>query len=139
MKKKCNLCHITKELIYFHKNKSNKDGYQRSCISCMKIACNKSRKKKQKHYTEISKKRRQHNADRFKQWKEEKGCYFCNEKTSVCLELHHFDSNKEYNVGDLTKYSFEFIMKEAEKCIVVCANCHRKLHYGFIEYEPDKC
>src|ERR1700722_16531065 len=33
--KKCNKCHVLKELIYFHKNSSNKkDGHENRCKDC---------------------------------------------------------------------------------------------------------
>ena len=38
--------------------------------------------------------------------------------------------NKEYNISDLIKSQcLNKIKTELKKCIVLCANCHRKVHY----------
>ena len=45
-------------------------------------------------------------------------------------ELHHVDpSDKEHSLGRiLHAKNWERIEKEAAKCILLCANCHRTLH-----------
>lgn len=51
------------------------------------------------------------------------------------LELHHLeDSQKEFGLSTkgLTR-SWEKIKKEADKCILVCANCHREIHGGYTQ------
>ena len=50
-------------------------------------------------------------------------------KCKEALDLHHKDPNKkEYQPNKLINYSYKKIKKELEKCIVLCANCHRELH-----------
>lgn len=47
------------------------------------------------------------------------------------LEFHHTDPNqKDFNPsnGGVTR-SYEFMKKEVDKCMLVCANCHREIHY----------
>lgn len=58
-------------------------------------------------------------------------CSACDESHPACLDFHHIDGTKEINVsGAYTKgWSFDRIMKEISKCKVLCANCHRKIHY----------
>jgi len=60
-------------------------------------------------------------------------CLQCGENHIGCLEFHHPDpSVKEGNPSSLICQSgrtFERVKKELEKCIVLCANCHRKLHW----------
>jgi hypothetical protein len=57
-------------------------------------------------------------------------CSKCGEKDRVCLDFHHLDpTSKDYNVSWLLRYgSKKKIIAEVQKCIVLCANCHRKLH-----------
>ncbi|PIR43834.1 hypothetical protein COV24_00720 [candidate division WWE3 bacterium CG10_big_fil_rev_8_21_14_0_10_32_10] len=46
------------------------------------------------------------------------------------LEFHHRDpSNKEFNLGlqGMTR-SWARVKKEADKCMLVCSNCHREIH-----------
>lgn len=44
-----------------------------------------------------------------------------------------FPNEKEYGVAQMARrYSIDAIKREIAKCIVVCANCHRKVHAGKI-------
>lgn len=45
------------------------------------------------------------------------------------LNFHHHNSNKFANVGNMIKqYGWKRILKEINKCIVICFNCHMELH-----------
>lgn len=64
----------------------------------------------------------------------ETGCYFCPEKYYACLDFHHL-RDKVDTIGNMTKqkqYTLEDVQAEIKKCIVICSNCHRKLHNGII-------
>ena len=51
-------------------------------------------------------------------------------KCLAALDFHHAKNNKEGNIHDFIKNeSREKLLKEAKKCILLCANCHRELHY----------
>ena len=68
--------------------------------------------------------------------KAKKGCKYCQEKNIVCLIFHHRNgSKKEGTVGTFIARgrSDEVILKEIEKCDIVCANCHMKIHAGQIK------
>jgi len=58
-------------------------------------------------------------------------CARCKENHIACMDFHHIDpSEKEYEVSALVSSKmFTKAYKEVKKCIVLCANCHRKLHY----------
>jgi len=46
------------------------------------------------------------------------------------LEFHHFDNKaKDFGLSEkgVTR-SWEKIRQELDKCILVCANCHREIH-----------
>ena len=49
------------------------------------------------------------------------------------LDLHHKDSSgKDFGIssGGLTR-SWEKVRAEADKCVLLCANCHREIHAGY--------
>lgn len=58
-------------------------------------------------------------------------CQICGyNKCQDALEFHHLDpSKKDYNISGGTK-SFNTLKSEVDKCILVCANCHREIHSG---------
>ncbi|MGB1713569.1 MAG: hypothetical protein ACPHEO_04100 [Flavobacteriaceae bacterium] len=49
--------------------------------------------------------------------------------STAVLNFHHHNSDKLENVGNMIKrYGWNTILKEIEKCIVICFNCHMELH-----------
>lgn len=61
------------------------------------------------------------------------GCCVCGEKEKCCLQLHHTNpETKEYEfsklmaTGTITNFKREF----DKGAVVVCANCHFKIHAG---------
>jgi predicted HNH restriction endonuclease len=89
-----------------------------------------------RYYEKNKEKIYQQKMGRRKRLKEE-AVKIAGEKCKVCgynkcisaLEFHHNQSNKEGNVSTLLKNgSRQKLLKEAEKCILLCANCHRELH-----------
>lgn len=58
----------------------------------------------------------------------EQGCIICGEKDIACLDFHHIKS-KDFTIAANRYCSIETMKNEISKCIVVCSNCHRKIHY----------
>jgi len=47
----------------------------------------------------------------------------------AALQFHHKDSTeKEFAIGNAANKSWDFIKKEMQKCILLCANCHMIEH-----------
>jgi len=68
----------------------------------------------------------------FESYKSNLCCSKCSENHSATLDFHHkLGKNKEMDIAKMVYegYSIERIKKELKKCIVLCANCHRKEHY----------
>ena len=62
-------------------------------------------------------------------------CQCCGyNKCTQALEFHHIDpSQKDFGLGakGYTR-SWDKNKEELDKCVLVCANCHREIHYGII-------
>lgn len=68
----------------------------------------------------------------FKEYKSSLRCSVCTENDVACMDFHHTDpSKKEFSIAIAlaSGFSKERILKEIEKTVVLCANCHRKFHY----------
>ena len=52
------------------------------------------------------------------------------EKCIAALEFHHVEpQHKDFSISkDGSTRSWEKIKNEIDKCILVCANCHREIH-----------
>lgn len=62
-------------------------------------------------------------------------CQVCGyKKYQGALDLHHIDpKQKEFNISKKGhSRSWERVKKEIDKCILVCANCHREVEAGII-------
>ena len=62
-------------------------------------------------------------------------CIICGYNKCVgALVFHHMDgTEKEFGIAkDGFTLSFENMLVEAKKCILVCANCHSEIHDGMI-------
>ena len=63
-------------------------------------------------------------------------CCFCSyNRCSSALDFHHVDeSSKEFGLSQsgMTR-SWEKTRSELNKCILVCANCHREIHAGLLQ------
>ena len=128
MVKLCRWCEQEKDESCFAKNKAKKDGLQAYCRSCKK-------EMDSKYYSsnkdlQLRRVNEKYHAD--KTWvdsiKEKSGCVVCGEKDAACLDFHHC-AGKDYAISSMLRsYSRESILLEIAKCVVICANCHRKLH-----------
>ena len=73
--------------------------------------------------------------ERRKQFRLERGgkCSICGyDKCLEALDFHHLDASKRefgFSRAISKNYSDERINKELDRCILVCANCHREIHY----------
>lgn len=60
-------------------------------------------------------------------------CALCGyDKNVYALDMHHIDpKEKDFNIADTNKYhTWEELSTEMQKCILLCANCHREVHYS---------
>ena len=55
----------------------------------------------------------------------------CGENHPSCIVFHHKDGDKEMDISMAINYGWGIkrILSEIGKCVIMCSNCHRKLHY----------
>jgi hypothetical protein len=63
--------------------------------------------------------------------KENNVCAKCGDARDYVLEFHHTNKSlKENNISILVKgCSMKKLKEEIIKCILICANCHKEIHY----------
>ena len=64
------------------------------------------------------------------EYKQNHPCKKCGCNKFYLIDFHHINpQEKEYTISDNTHAKFETLLKEIEKCIPLCANCHREFHW----------
>ncbi len=68
-------------------------------------------------------------------------CQICGyDKCVEALEFHHLDpTQKEYSFAKLRArpQGIEVIKEELKKCILLCSNCHKEVHYNGLDIPSD--
>lgn len=93
------------------------------------------------YYTENKEKFRKHNktnkrrnAEYIQEAKRDGKCVRCGWNDHPCaLDFHHIDpANKITEIANMIRggSSIQKIQEEMNKCVLVCANCHRILHHN---------
>jgi hypothetical protein len=59
-------------------------------------------------------------------------CAVCGyDRCPVALDFHHIRGKKEFSVGDIGySRSWKKLKQELDKCVLLCANCHREVEAG---------
>jgi hypothetical protein len=136
----CTICKIPKPFEEFSPRKSAKDGLYSRCKTCHRKEVRDGYQKDPKSKLEDCKKCRQILLDITDVIKAERGCKACKkENDPVCLDFHHLDpTKKDLSIAKLvSNKSKQRMLDEIKKCVVVCANCHRKIHAGKIILPTD--
>lgn len=130
----CSKCKDEKELEQFDKNKKQIDGHSKLCKIC-------SREQSKKSYFRTSGKRNKYLIERRRKiakdfeknlWEIKAKCIKCGFDHVAALDFHHRDPGQKIDtIGNLkwAGVSKETFQKELDKCDIICANCHRILHW----------
>lgn len=129
----CTKCGQEKPLTEFNFKNKSKGVYQSQCRSCKNEQARQLYQTKYKErylprLKENKKKHRKQIHNLLEQIKS-KGCCICGETDTCCLDFHHL-YDKDFQISYGQDVSFERLFTELEKCILVCSNCHRKIHAG---------
>jgi hypothetical protein len=142
--KSCSICKESKPTAAFSRRKKNDQRLRSLCNAC-------HRKDLVARYLNNPEPQRQKSRERDKTEvrervrlietiRSESGCVVCGEMESCVLDFHHLVGNSKGREGGIpvaraAGKSWKALYQELAKCIVVCANCHRKIHAGMIVLE----
>ena len=128
----CSKCDSVKGKDQFRAKLSSRTGLQSWCRSCEDAGkgkwyrehmavCKARTTKRWKHARRIAQ-------VCVREYLKSHACVDCGESDLVVLDFDHVRGKKEYNVGEMLARGMlpAAIMEEIEKCVVRCANCHRR-------------
>ena len=66
-------------------------------------------------------------------------CYLCGwGEYSSGLDFHHVHGPKVDTISQMIRLSYQLIVTEVRKCVVLCACCHRGVHSGDVQMRYKK-
>lgn len=138
--KRCSLCGRTKPVSEFDKHKAGKHGLRSRCKPCNRLESRntykrhpESYKRRAREFQKILRPYLQEVVDRLRR---ESGCNICGEMDVCCLDFHHLE--KGVPVTRAIGKGYGAVETELAKCVILCANCHRKVHAGRATPDPEK-
>lgn len=124
----CKKCGEIKNTDCFYKSKRGR-GFHVWCKECIKKYDHERHQNQRVKIIKQKKDRLIRQREWFNNYKKELKCSNCGESDICCLDFHHINPNeKEKAISEMISCSIDKIKEEINKCIVLCANCHRKLH-----------
>lgn len=126
---KCIECLIEKDISEFNFRNKSKGIRYKFCRDCSKKKWNNQYSKNKEYYLnkqkKIRKRLRGDNSQKIWDYLKSHPCIKCGETNPILLEFDHL-RDKKYNVSHMIKdYSWSSILKEIDKCQVLCVTCHR--------------
>ena len=113
--KTCTCCNQVKSLEDFYYSNGKYSPYCKEC----------TRQKEQERY--------RNKKEQLDKWKiSHGGCKKCGNTKPYLLDMHHLNpEEKDFTISDAIRLNFtsEKFQQEMDKCIILCANCHREFHY----------
>lgn len=114
-RKICNVCHIEYPIENFNKNSTGRY-YRPSCRDC---------------FNRMTKDRQNAIKQKSVDYKGGK-CSICGySKCLTALEFHHLDpKEKDINISKINSIDLSKYISELDKCVLLCSNCHREIHFN---------
>ena len=110
---KCNCCGQIKSESEFYF--SNGKLAQKVCKSCVR------ENEKEKYHSK---------QEKLIELKSSMSCKKCGCSKHYLIDFHHTNpAEKDFTISENSHAKFETLLKEIEKCIPLCSNCHREFHY----------
>lgn len=127
MFKICPSCKQKKVIEDFARNTARRDGRQVHCRACKAYYDHNYYLINKKIHYENVKKYLAENRQRVWDYLQQHPCIDCGEKDPIVLDFDHFEAKKAMiSYMKRNRFSWKSIKNEIKKCVVRCANCHRK-------------
>lgn len=123
---KCSDCQTEKaidEFVWKNKALGTRTGI---CKGCQRIRSKRNYENNRSYYLNKNSENRKAITTKLVKLKIEKGCVDCQEKHPACLDFDHVTGNKVADISKLIDHGWLAVEQELQKCVVRCANCHRK-------------
>ena len=130
--KVCAICAVPKDESEFNKHSRKKDGLQIHCRECGKERSKSYYRSNQKKHSQTttarSKRIRERNRERVRNYLLTHPCVDCGETDFIVLDFDHVRGKKFKDISVMIAqgYSWQSIVEEIKKCDVRCANDHRR-------------
>lgn len=127
----CSTCGIDKADSEFHYKNKAKGKLSKKCKGCTLLYLREHYQQNKAAYVDRALRSNPESSKRFKAFARslKLKCSNCPEDHPAALDFHHLDpSQKEHEPAKIT--SRKKLLEEIKKCIVLCSNCHRKLHWN---------
>ena len=128
--KLCYRCKTSKPISEFHRSAVKKDGLQPDCK-----VCNRERVKldyrlnnRKQAYAKRAVQQRLECKKIVDYIKAYCGCAHCTESDACCFDFHHLGNKDESISIIMVSKNRPKLLREIKKCMVLCSNCHRKVH-----------
>lgn len=104
------------------------------CNKCQNAICARHYKANKGQYRERNRRRAKEVAAKTIAYLRTHPCVDCGERDLVVLDFDHVRGKKFRNVCELVRgYPWATVLKEIAKCVVRCANCHRRKTFGHLK------
>ena len=102
--------------------------YQREYFQRNRDACNAAtkdwyRRNKAAHSATVTARRSRHK-QLLEEYKAARGCAHCGIGDPRVLAFHHVTDDKAFTISNRYTANWDRLLAEADKCIILCANCH---------------
>lgn len=129
--KTCSKCKLPKDESEFNKRGN---GLQPQCRECSNKSLKEDYIENKQRYLDKAKRNKQKYLTKFEEYKKSLFCTDCGVSFKDCwwmCDFHHTDSKeKDFSIakkkGNLT---LDSLKEELDKCVPLCANCHRTRHH----------
>ena len=124
--KRCSRCSLEKDPTFFSVNRTKKDGRASICLECQREYNRNHYRHNKGYYIDKAAKRQDELVAEVRALKQ-RPCFDCGKEYPYYVMDFDHRQDKKFNISERLNYGARTqILKEIEKCDVVCSNCHRE-------------